>query len=61
MVIRGERESPGNGKGNGKSHSRFTGREWELENATGRKGNGKFEAPNPGNPGKSRESYKKQD
>ena len=38
----------------------FTGRERELENATGREGNGKFEACIPGNPGKSRESYKKQ-
>ena len=53
--------APGNGKGNWKSHSCFTGRERELENATGREGNGKFEACNPGNPGKSRESYKKQD
>ena len=44
----------GNGKGNWKSHSCFTGRERELENATGREG--KFEARNPG---KSRESYKK--
>ena len=38
--------------GNWKSHSRFkrnTGRERELENATGREG--KFEARNPGNPG----------
>ena len=52
--------APGKGKGNWKSHSRFTGRERELENATGREGNGKFEARNPGNPGKSRESYKKQ-
>ena len=51
--------APGNGKGNLKSLSRFTGRERELENATGREG--KFEARNPGNPGKSRESYKKQD
>ena len=42
---------PGNGKGNWKSHSRFTGREQDLENATGREGNGKFEACNPGNPG----------
>ena len=49
--------APGNGKGNLKSHSRFTGRERETENATGREGNGKFEARNPG---KSRESYKKQ-
>ena len=49
--------APGNGKGNWKSHSRFTGRERELENATGREGNGKFEACNPGN---SRESYKSQ-
>ena len=49
---------PGNGKGNWKSHSRFTGKERELENATGREG--KFEARNPGNPRKSRESYKKQ-
>ena len=46
--------APGNGKGNWKSHFRFTGRERELENATGREG--KFEASNPGN---SRESYKK--
>ena len=52
--------APGKGKGNWKSHSRFTGRERELENATGREGNGKFEARNPGNPGKSRESHKKQ-
>ena len=52
--------APGNGKGNLKSHSCFTGRERETENATGREGNGKFEARNPGNPGKSRESYKKQ-
>ena len=65
---------PGNGKGNWKSHSRFTGRERELENATGREGIiearnpgnpgkfrlVKFEACIPGNPGKSRESYKKQ-
>ena len=43
--------APGNGKGNWKSHSRFTRRERELENATGREG--KFEARNPG---KSRES-----
>ena len=48
---------PGNGKGNWKSHYRFTGREQDLENATGREGNGKFEARNPGN---SRESYNKQ-
>ena len=40
--------APGNGKGNCKSHSLFTGRERELENATG--GEGKFEARNPGNP-----------
>ena len=50
--------APGNGKGNLKSHARFTGRERETENATGREGNGKFEARNPGNPGKCRESYK---
>ena len=30
--------APGNGKGNYKSHSRFTGRERELDNATGREG-----------------------
>ena len=41
--------APRNGKGNLKSHSRFTGRQRELENATGREG--KFEACNPGNPG----------
>ena len=29
----------------------FSGREREIENATGREGNGKFEARNPGNPG----------
>ena len=52
--------APGNGKGNLKSHSRFTEMEPETENATGREGNGKFEARNPGNPGKSQESYKKQ-
>ena len=52
--------APGNGKGNKKSHSRFTGRERELENATGREGNEKFETSNLGNPGKYRESYKKQ-
>ena len=46
--------APGNWKGNWKSHSRFTGREWELENVL--EGNGKFEARNPGNSGKSRES-----
>ena len=38
--------APGNGKGNCKSHSLFTGRERELENAAG--GEGKFEARNPG-------------
>ena len=37
------------------THSHFMGRERKLENATGREG--KFEARNPG---KSRESYKKQ-
>ena len=42
--------APGNGKGNCKSHSRFTGRERELENATG--GEGKFEARITGNHGK---------
>ena len=48
--------APGNGKGNYKSHSRFTGRERELDNATGREG--KFESRNPGIHGKSQESYK---
>ena len=33
------------------THSHFMGRERKLENATGREGNGKFEACNPGNPG----------
>ena len=42
--------APGSGKGNWKSHSRFTGTERELENATGREG--KFEACIPGNHGK---------
>ena len=37
------------------THSHFMGRERKLENATGREG--KFAARNPG---KSRESYKKQ-
>ena len=41
--------APGNRKGNWQSHSGFTGRERELENAKGREG--KFEARNPGNPG----------
>ena len=50
--------APGNGKGNWKSHSRFTGRERELANCYGKGREGKFEACNPG---KSRESYKKQD
>ena len=50
--------APGNGKGNWKSHSRFTGRERKLENTTGRER--KFEARNLRNPGKSQESYKKQ-
>ena len=53
--------APGNGKGNWKSHSRFTGREREFANCYGKGREGKFEACNPGNPGKSRESYKKQD
>ena len=52
--------APGNGKGNWKSHSRFTGREREFTNCYGKGREGKFEACNPGNPGKSRESYKKQ-
>ena len=37
------------GNGKLKIHFRFTGRERELENATGREG--KFEARNPRNPG----------
>ena len=53
--------APGNGKVNGKSHSRFTGREREFANCYGKEREGKFEGCNPGNPGKSRESYKKQD
>ena len=47
---------PGNGKGNLKSHSRFLGRERELENATGREG--KFESCNPGNHIKSKIKFK---
>ena len=50
--------APGNGKGNLKSHSLFTGRERETENATGREGNGKFEARNPGNHIKSKVKFK---
>ena len=38
--------APANAKGNWKSHSRFTGRERELKDATRREG--KFEACNPG-------------
>ena len=52
MVIRGERERLFGSReleGNLKIHFSFTGRERELENATGREG--KFEARYPENPG----------
>ena len=48
---RGERErlfGSREREGKLKSHSRFMGRERELENATGREGNGNFEARYPG-------------
>ena len=44
--------APGNGKGNWKSHSRFTGREREFANCYGKGREGKFEACIPGNHGK---------
>ena len=50
--------APGHGEWNWKSHSRLRGGNRNSQIATGREG--KFGACNPGNPRKSRESYKKQ-
>ena len=61
--IRGERErlfGSREREGKLKITFPFCGKGTGIRKCSGREGNGKFEARNPGNPGKSGESYKKQ-